>query len=113
MDVLTYKGKEYKLHFGWRAQYLFEAMQEAQRPGERPAPFDPSKLWDLHRMLYCALRASNGEEWSEDLEDFIDELEAHPEQARAWAIKLALEINAWGEALTTGMPDGKKKEDAG
>lgn len=113
MDVLIYKGKEYKLRFGWRAQYMFEAMQEALRPGETPAPFDPGKLWDLHRMLFCTLRASNLDTFTDDLEAFVDEMEAHPEQAKAWAIKLALEMKAWAEAMNTGLPEDKKKEQGG
>lgn len=113
MDVLIYKGKEYKLRFGWRAQYMFETMQEALHPGDSPTPFDPRSLFDLHKMLFCTLRASNLDTFTEDFEAFVEEMEAHPEQAFGWTVKLNLEIRAWNEALHTGLPESKKKEQGG
>lgn len=109
MEIITYKGKEYKLRFGWRAQYLFEATRGEDERGH-VAVFNPSKLLDVHTMLFCALRATNGEAWTESFEAFIDELDARPAEASSWAHKLLVEMAAWGETLRTGSPDGKKKE---
>ena len=110
MTTITYKGEEYALRFGWRAQYYYEAMQEAS--GEKPRPFDAGRVWDQHRMLFCALRASNGEKWAEDFDTFQSEMEVHPASAVSWVRSLLEEMAAWGEGVTTGRTAGGKKKAA-
>lgn len=109
MDTITYKGREYRLTFSWGAQYLFEAMQAGA--GEA-RPFDPSRLWDVHRMLFATLRAANHEAWEEDFDAFLAELEAHPTQAVSWTRALVSEIGRWGEALRSGVETAGKKKAA-
>lgn len=109
METITYKDKEYVLRFGWGAQYFFEAMQGTDEQG-RTKPFNPTRTWDLHRMLYASLAAYNRETWDESLDDFLAELEAMcPQDVKRWMERLVGEIAAWSESLQTGQPADKKK----
>lgn len=109
MKKITYKGIELVLRFSWGAQYIYEASR-----GSAGAGFDARKTFDVHCMLWAALKAANREVFEDDFDAFVAELDAHPAQAQAWSVELLGAMADWGRDLAAATPEadgGKKKEE--
>lgn len=106
--TITYKGIELVLRFSWGAQYIYEASR-----GE--GAFDPRKTFDVHCMLWAALKAANREAFKDDFDAFVAELDARPADAQAWSVALLGAMADWGRDLAAAedAEGDKKKEGAG
>lgn len=108
--TITYKGIELLLRFSWGAQYIYEASR-----GSGGGGFDARKTFDVHCMLWAALRAANRETFDDDFDAFVAELDAHPAEAQAWSVALLGAMADWGRDLAAASEaapaEGDKKKE--